>query len=138
MEELDIRWKQRFENFKKAFAVLESAAEVESPSILEQGGIIQYFEMTFELSWKLLKDYQTLQGFSLKFPRETLKQTFQSELIANGHDWIEALEDRNLMSHTYNESVSVKVVKKIKEKYIVMLGELRDTFELKLNSEEEK
>lgn len=133
MTEQDIRWVQRFDNFKRAFLVLENAVSVESPSVLEQGGIIQFFEMTFELSWKLLKDYQEMKGATVKYSRDVLKQAFQSDLIGNGHDWIQALEDRNLMSHTYNESVSIEVVKKIKNKYFPLLSELRDTFQAKLD-----
>ena len=138
MAELDTRWIQRFDNFKRAFLVLEDAVSVESPSVLEQGGIIQFFEMTFELSWKLLKDYQEMKGATVKYARDVLKQAFQSGLISNGHDWIEALDDHKLMSHTYNESVSTKVVEKIKNKYFPLLSELKDSFQAKLDSPEEE
>jgi len=137
MAELDTRWIQRFDNFKRAFLILENAVGVESPSVLEQGGIIQFFEMTFELSWKLLKDYQEMKGATVQYSRDVLKQAFQSGLISNGHDWIEALEDRNLMSHTYNESVAIEVIKKIRSKYFPLLAELKDTFQEKLDSKEE-
>ena len=138
MAELDTRWIQRFDNFNRAFLVLEDAVGVESPSVLERGGIIQFFEMTFELSWKLLKGYQEMKGVTIKYPRDALKQAFQSGLIGNGHDWLEALDDRNLMSHTYNESTSNKVIKKIRSKYFPLLAELRNTFQTKLDNTEEE
>ena len=40
----DIRYKQRFENFKKAFLLLQSALEIEDPSVVEKAGAIQFFE----------------------------------------------------------------------------------------------
>ncbi len=85
MEE-DIRWIQRFSNFERAFFLLQDSLKTEKLSILERAGLIQFFEMTFELSWKLLKNYEETEGFIVKTPREAIKQTFQSGLINNGHD----------------------------------------------------
>ena len=52
----DIRWKQRFSNFSKAFNLLRGIQDmnVDSLSDLEKEGIIHRFEFTFELSWKTL------------------------------------------------------------------------------------
>jgi nucleotidyltransferase substrate binding protein (TIGR01987 family) len=71
--------------------------------------LIQFFEITFELAWKLLKDYEEIEGLIAKTPRAAIKQAFQSGLISNGHDWIDALQDRNLTSHTYNEETAIAV-----------------------------
>ncbi|MCC5896913.1 MAG: nucleotidyltransferase substrate binding protein [Phormidium sp. BM_Day4_Bin.17] len=134
MTKSDIRWIQRFSNFKRAFLLLENALTIESPSLVERAGMIQFFEMAFELSWKLLKDYQDLEGFTVKTPRETLKQAFQAEIITDGHDWIEALQDRNLMAHTYNEKTAIAVEQRIRYKYFPLLKNLHETFEAKLNT----
>jgi nucleotidyltransferase substrate binding protein (TIGR01987 family) len=76
----DIRWIQRFSNFERAFLLLKEALKIEHPSIVERAGLIQFFEMAFELSWKLLKDYEETEGFIVKTPREAIKQAFQSGL----------------------------------------------------------
>ena len=54
----DIRWKQRFQNFERAFLLLDEVAkkDIDSFSQLEKEGIIQRFEMLIELSWNVLKD----------------------------------------------------------------------------------
>ncbi len=52
----DIRWKQRFQNFEKSFLLLKRTLEIKKPSEAERGGLIQFYEMTFELVWKLLRD----------------------------------------------------------------------------------
>ena len=96
----DIRWKQRFENFNKVYILLEKYSKEQNLSELEQAGIIQFFEVTFELAWKVLKDYLEKDGFIVKSPRETIKQAFQNDLINDGHIWIEALANRNLTTHT--------------------------------------
>lgn len=131
----DVRWKQRFQNFDRACALLERTAANPNLSEAERGGLIQFFEMAFELSWKLLKDYLTAEGYETKSPRDAFKQAFQSGLIADGGVWLMALEDRNLTTHTYDEATALRVEKKIREDYFPLLQLLRSTFEGKTQSE---
>ncbi len=132
MSTQDIRWKQRAAQFEKAFALLQTAIALESPSIIERAGLIQFFEMAFELAWKLLKDYQEAEGFMIKSPREAIKQAFQSGLIDNGHDWVDALDDRNLTTHTYQEQIAVAVEQKIRKTYFPLLQALHHSFTHKM------
>ena len=120
----DIRWKQQFQNFEKAYQLLKRTLKIKELSEAERGGLIQFYEMSFELSWKLLKDYLTEEGFEIKTPRQAIKQAFQSEIIEDGRKWLEALEDRNLTSHTYDEETAVKVIKEIRENYFLILTQL--------------
>jgi nucleotidyltransferase substrate binding protein (TIGR01987 family) len=98
-----IRWKQRFQNLEKAFRFLERATEQKSFNELEAAGLVQSFEFTFELAWKTLKDYLVDQAFQVQSPRDVIKQAFQSNYLTDGHVWIQMLEQRNLLTHTYNE-----------------------------------
>ena len=123
----NIRWKQRFQNFEKAFHQLESARKIAKLSDIERAGLIQFFEVTFELAWKTLKDYLESQGVRVDSPRETIKQAFQMNLIQNGHVWMDALENRNLTTHTYDEAISLKVEHLIKEKYFPLLQQVYST-----------
>jgi nucleotidyltransferase substrate binding protein (TIGR01987 family) len=132
MIEEDIRWIQRFSNFERAFLLLQDSLNTEQLSILERAGLIQFFEMTFELAWKLLKDYEETEGLIVKTPREAIKQAFQSGLISNGHDWIDALQDRNLTAHTYNEETAIAVEAKIRSKYFQLLAEVYAYFKNKI------
>lgn len=132
MGDLDIRWKQRYQQFGNAHALLSQAIAIQQPSVVEQGGIIQFFEMAFELAWKLLKDYQLAEGCQVNSPRSAIKQAFQAGLIEDGHAWVQALEDRNLATHTYNEATAQLVEKKIREAYYPLLEKLHDTFAEKI------
>ncbi|GAB1475529.1 nucleotidyltransferase substrate binding protein [Bacillota bacterium] len=105
-----IRWKQRFANFEKAYSSLSKYVDRPLNTEIEKAGIIQLFEVAFELSWKLMKDYLEASGFDVKSPRETIKQAYQVELIDEGHIWIDALADRNLTVHTYDEKLAKKIV----------------------------
>jgi len=135
MNQKEIRWRQRFENFEKSFLLLEQSLGIGKPSVIERAGIIQFFEITFELSWKLLKDYLTTEGYEITSPREAIKQAFQSGLIKEGTVWLMALEDRNLTTHTYDEKTALRVEKKIRESYFPLLKELRMTFKAKVADE---
>lgn len=133
MDELkNIRWKQRFENFNKAYALLGKYSSKKNLSELEQAGIIQFFEMTFELAWKVLKDYLEADGYMVKSPRETIKQAFQNELINDGHIWMEALSVRNLTTHTYDENLVIKLVNDIVNIYFPELKRMHDKLEKEL------
>ena len=127
----DIRWQQRFNNFEKAFLLLERALIITTPSEVERGGIIQFYEMAFELAWKLMKDYLELLGYTVNSPRDAIKQAFQAELLADGQVWMDALSDRNLTTHTYDESKAIEVVGKIRSHYFPALKQLY----LRLSSE---
>jgi len=130
----DIRWKQRFSNFEKSINYLETALRIESPDIVQKAGIIQFFELTYELAWKLMKDYLEDLGFTdVKSPRAAIKKSFETGIIANGHAWMELLLDRNLTAHTYDEEKATQVERLIKEKYFIILKELHLTFQSKLN-----
>ena len=120
----DIRWRQRFENFEKSYKLLEKYSKQEIKTELEKAGIIQFFEMTFELAWKVLKDYLEAEEFIVKSPRETIKKAFQIGLIDNGHVWIDALSNQNLTVHTYDEDLSNEMFKKIIEVYFIELKKL--------------
>lgn len=106
--------------------------QVENPSVLERAGLIQFFEMAFELSWKILKDYELAEGMSAKSPREVLKQAYLTDLIGEGHAWIDALEDRNLTAHTYREEIAQTVERRIRERYYPpLIATLYETFKAK-------
>jgi nucleotidyltransferase substrate binding protein (TIGR01987 family) len=134
MENGDIRWKQRFDNFSKAMRLLENALQIENPDITQKAGIIQFFEMSFELSWNMVKDYLEEQGFvDVKSPRSALKKAFEIEIIADGHSWMDLLVDRNLTSHTYDEEKATAVEDLIHRKYYPLLKELHTTFKKKID-----
>ncbi|SHJ87022.1 nucleotidyltransferase substrate binding protein, HI0074 family [Geosporobacter subterraneus DSM 17957] len=120
----DIRWKQRFANFKKAVTQLTEFIEKGELNKFEVQGLIQCFEYTFELAWKTMKDYLEQEGFEVKSPRATIQIAFQIQLVTDGHGWIDALEKRNLMAHTYDEEKAHEAETLIRKKYYRLIHEL--------------
>ena len=128
----ELRWQQRFQNFSRSFLLLEQSTELEKPSVIERAGMIQFFEMAFEQSWKVLKDFLEEEGFVVKSPRDAIKTAFQYGFIENAEIWLEALKDRNLTTHTYDEKTAEKVEKNIKLRYYPILKSLYVDFNNKL------
>jgi nucleotidyltransferase substrate binding protein (TIGR01987 family) len=125
MSNEDTRWKQRFQNFEMAIYQLQEAVNTENPSELEKAGIIQIFEFTFELAWKTVKDFLEEKEVMVKFPRDTIKEGFMYEIIKDGDLWMDMLQKRNLMAHTYNQHNATLAYKLIVDEYF---DELYDVF----------
>ena len=85
---------------------------------LDQDGVIQRFEFTFELLWKALKLFLTDEGIVTKSPKEALKEAFRFGLIKDENIFLDMLEDRNQTSHIYSEDASKKIFERIKRKYL--------------------
>lgn len=135
IDDLDIRWKQRFQNFEKAYHRLREGSVMlgrEADNFLMQAGLIQMFEFSFELAWKVLKDYMEAEGFTVQSPKSTIRQAFQSGYITHVDDWLQALTDRNLTVHTYDDATAQTVVNDICAKYLPMLGAFYEDFKAKL------
>lgn len=127
MKQEDIRWKQRFQNFHNSMRYLKMALDIPQPTVVEKAGLIQFFEICFELSWNVLKDYLEEQGImEIKYPRESIKKAFETGLISDGHIWLEALTDRNITSHLYDELMADKAIADIRNRYYPLLLALHD------------
>ncbi|MGL6100023.1 MAG: nucleotidyltransferase substrate binding protein, partial [Fusobacteriaceae bacterium] len=129
---MDIRWKQRFSNFTKAFLQLNEFIEKGELNKFEVQGLIKCFEYNFELGWKVMKDYLELEGFEPKSPRSSIQMAFQNGLLENAHLWIDALEKRNLMAHTYDEETALEAEKLILGTYFFMLKDFYEKMKVLL------
>ena len=110
----DIRWKQRLGNYSKALRQLTKFIEKGELNELEQQGLIQSFEYTYELAWNTIKDFFEAQGESdILGSRDAFRLAFKRGLIENGEVWMEMIKSRVLTSHTYNEDVAEAIARSI-------------------------
>ena len=129
----DIRWKQRFQNFDRAFLLLRSALEergLEQMSDLEKEGLIQRFEYSYELAWKTMKDYLEEQGTIINpvTPRNVIKEAFSAQIIADGQVWVDMMLHRNLLAHTYDFSKFKEVLDAVVGRYLDAQEQLHEWF----------
>ena len=119
------RWKQRFDNFVKAYAKLVMVVEHEGLKTDEiaKMALIQAFEFTFELAWKTLKDFMEEEGFELNSPKSVIRQAFQASYITNGEVWMEALKKRNHTVHNYDSLIMDETVTFIVEEFYPVVRE---------------
>lgn len=110
----DIRWKQRLDNYSKALRQLAKFIAQGELNELEQQGLIQSFEYTYELAWNTIKDFFEAQGESgISGSRDAFRLAFNRGLVENGEIWMEMIKSRMLTSHTYNEEVAEAIAQSI-------------------------
>lgn len=122
-EEKDKRWIQRFENYRRALTRLEQAIRIvsenedERKDFLLKDGLIQRFEYTHELAWKLMKDYAEYQGYTdIHGARDAFHKAFEMGIITDKR-WFDSLEDCNLITHNYDDETAEKIYKAIVNVY---------------------
>lgn len=135
--EQDIRWKQRFQNYCRAFAVFESAvqtAQSRNLSELEKQGLIQSFEFTQELSWKTLKDFLEYKGTDSEIvgSKDAVRKAFSAGIIENGDVWMDMIASRNISSHTYNNETADEILEKCIKLYYGAFKSLKMRLEKEL------
>ncbi|UFS71961.1 nucleotidyltransferase substrate binding protein [Geomonas sp. RF6] len=113
----DVRWKQRFHNYVRAFETLRRAVDLASQrdlTELEQQGLVQGFELTHELAWNVLKDYLEEKGVAgIIGSKDATRLAFKNALIDDGEAWMDMIKARNLSSHTYNPETAEEIANSI-------------------------
>lgn len=120
-----------FENFQKAVRNLENVVNIASDDVSIDASL-KRFELCYELSWKVIKFYLEYLGIFCRSPRECFKYAVLNGLIRDELVWLEMIDDRNLLVHTYTMEESRVVFDKIKSKYLQQFITLRDSILEKL------
>lgn len=131
MVERDIRWIQRFNNYRKALEKFNQAVDIisnkmewgeEIDDLLEEG-LIQRFEYTHELAWKVMKDYAQYQGYTnIQGSRDAFRKAFEMGIIEN-EAWMESINDRNLTSHNYDDETVAEILESIIDTYALLFND---------------
>jgi len=89
-------------DFERASRQLHKALQQPKDEFVRDAAI-QRFEFTFELFWKVLKEYALREGLDPRSPRASIRTAFELGLIQDEQLFLKMLESRNLASHTYLE-----------------------------------
>ena len=128
------RVKRVFNDFQKALLNLEHGA-LSAVDELDIDGALKRFELCYELAWKLIKEALADRGIICKNPRDCFKQAYANELIQDQKIWLKMIEDRNLLVHSYDASVSRGIFEDIKEEYLPAFHYLKQAIEQELADE---
>jgi nucleotidyltransferase substrate binding protein (TIGR01987 family) len=134
MPDRDIRWIQRFNNYKKALARLTEAVDMDLDTMndLEMNGLIQRFEFTFELAWKTLWDLQRNGDHPgmAETPRLVIEQAIADGYLADAINWRKMRTSRNMTSHTYDEGTAMEIATDTVEIYHALFIQLETRLEV--------
>ena len=125
----ETRWMQRLESFENALSQLTDACAIADYSDLERAGLVQTFEFSFELAWNTLKDLLFFEGYDDKVPRSIIRRSFEAGYLGedDSEALLDALDKRNLLSHTYRKELALEAEALIKNRYHPALLRLHDT-----------
>ena len=125
------RWQQRLDTFATTLGQLTIACEREWYDYLRLAGLIKTFELSFELSWKVLKDLLFYEGHDVKTPRAVIRKSSEVHYLdeSDCESLLDALDKRNLLSHAYLLDVAQEAETLIKERYHPALLKLHRTLD---------
>ncbi len=118
------------EKFNMAKMRLSDVLSIPETDIVRDSAI-QRFEITVDLSWKLLKAYlEEYEGVSIySSPKEIFRQAYKRGVIQYDTKWLDIIDMRNLTSHTYNESLAIDIYEKLPET-LNLFNHLTDNFKV--------
>lgn len=124
---------EKLNDYKRASSRLHEATKIQLDDDIVYDGVIQRFEFTFELSWKLMKMFLEYAGITeIKSPRSAIREAYTYGLIEDGEQWIDMMVDRNKTSHQYDEDEAKLIYEKIKDNYTHLLSDLCQRLEEEL------
>lgn len=121
------RLKEKFTNYERAVFKLQSILELGTEQDYLVDAAIQRFEFTYELAWKILKLLLSHYGISdVNTPRTAFKEAFAAKIIMDGDSWMAMIDDRNLTTHTYDETTALAVYQRIRDIYLDLFVRLKE------------
>lgn len=126
-EEIPVAVK-KFDAFNKSLAILLRANREINDEIYRMG-IIGQFHLTFELSWKALREVLLIHGVSEAIsgsPREIIKAGYKFNFISDENIWLDMLKRRNQTIHVYDEGIALELIDLIFDKYFAAFVNLRE------------
>jgi nucleotidyltransferase substrate binding protein (TIGR01987 family) len=129
MENKDIRWIQRFNNYRKALAQLDEAIKLSEKrhlSKLENQGLIKAFEFTYELAWNTLQDFlrEIVDPKISGGPKVIIARAIAEGYLLDENGWKEIHESRKNAAHTYNQDTADEIVDNIIATYFDLFIQL--------------
>ena len=118
---------KKFENYQNNLRVLETAGEQDLGNNFVLSGIVDIFNIQFELSWKVLKELLIYEGditAKTGSPREIMKEAYRFYPCLEEEVWMDMLSQRNNMAHIYDNHAAKKLVEEILIRYIPSFQQL--------------
>ena len=124
---------KKFENFCKALNNLEDIYKYEPPyDNVVLTGLVSLYQICFEQAWKAMKETMENEGVNTAVtgsPRSIIKEAYRLHMIDDEAAWLNALQARNLASHTYNQQTALEIISQISSTYLPLFHALQTSIE---------
>lgn len=124
---------KKYENFCSALLNMKEIYNYDEPyDTVILTGLVGLYEICFEQSWKMMKELLEKHGYeegATGSPKMILKTAYKAGMIKNETMWLQALQERNNVAHSYNKKIAVEIVLQAKENFYNMFCEIKKEVE---------
>jgi nucleotidyltransferase substrate binding protein (TIGR01987 family) len=111
------RIQERLDFAKKAQASLRELLAIRQPDVVQRDAILLRFAFAAETTWKAAQGVlQTHEALAYASPKECVRASLRAGLLdaRDADSAMIAVEDRNLVVHTYNEALALEVLGRVR------------------------
>lgn len=121
---------KKYENFCVSLENMKDIYNYEEPyDNVVLTGLVGLYEITFEQSWKMMKEILEIHGFTegaTSSPKMILRTAYKAGMIKDEELWLSALQERNNVTHSYNRKIAMGIITQVKQKFYKMFCELKE------------
>ena len=129
---MENKYVNRYNTFCKSLKKLEKSLNADPKADFVLEGTVLNYNLTFDISWKVMKDILIkkleILGFAIGSPRETLQQAFTNGIIDNDQ-WMQMLRVRNQLAHDYDGTFAAEKFQDIIQVYYPLFVRLKGNVE---------
>lgn len=126
---MENKFTNRYNTFCKSLQNLEKSKTADPKAAFVLEGTVLNFSLTFDISWKVMKDILIkklgILDFAIGSPRETLQQAFTNKLIQDDR-WLQMLRLRNRLAHDYDGSYAAASFSEIIDVYYPLFVQFKE------------
>ena len=121
---------KKYENFCASLKNMKEIYTYEEPyNTVELTGLVGLYEICFEQSWKMMKEILEIHGYeegATGSPKIILRTAYRAGMIRDEKAWLRALQERNNVTHSYNEKIALEIVRQAKLVFYDLFVQLKD------------
>ncbi len=120
---------KKYENFCASLKNMKDIFEYEEPyNTVVLTGLVGLYEICFEQSWKMMKEILEIHGYeegATGSPKIILRTAYKAGMIKDEENWLRALQERNNVTHSYNEKIALGIVRQAKAIFYDLFVQLK-------------
>lgn len=121
---------KKYENFCASLKNMKEIYDYEEPyNTVVLTGLVGLYEICFEQSWKMMKEILEAHGYeegAIGSPKIILKTAYKAGMIKDEEAWLRALQERNNVTHSYNQKIALGIVRQAKSTFYDLFVQLKE------------